>query len=90
MAIGSEKAVEDLQKSSENPALGSEKRSEKILQILRQSPDLSAKDLSRFLNITPRAVEKQIANLRDEGRLQRIGPARGGRWEVIENQGQAS
>jgi hypothetical protein len=28
-------------------------------------------------------VEKQIAKLRQEGRLRRIGPSKGGHWEVL-------
>jgi predicted HTH transcriptional regulator len=35
------------------------------------------------LGITRRALEKQIAKLREEGRIRRIGPAKGGHWEVI-------
>jgi ATP-dependent DNA helicase RecG len=39
--------------------------------------------LAEELGITTRGVEKQIINLRREGRLRRIGPANGGYWEVI-------
>jgi ATP-dependent DNA helicase RecG len=35
------------------------------------------------LGITTRAVEKQIAGLRRQGRLRRVGPAKGGHWEVV-------
>ena len=63
---------------------GSEKSSEKILALLKAEPNLSARVVAERLEITQRAVEKQIANLRRDGRLRRIGPARGGRWEVLE------
>ncbi|WP_346434792.1 ATP-binding protein [uncultured Methanoculleus sp.] len=69
------------EKSSEK---GSEKSSEKILELLKAEPDLAARVVAERLEITQRAVEKQIANLRRDGRLRRIGPARGGRWEVLE------
>jgi ATP-dependent DNA helicase RecG len=36
-----------------------------------------------MLGISPRAVEKQIARLREEGRVRRIGPDKGGHWEVV-------
>jgi len=62
----------------------SEKSSEKILALLKAEPDLAARVVAERLGITQRAVEKQIANLRRDGRLRRIGPARGGRWEVLE------
>jgi len=40
--------------------------------------------LAEALAISTRAVEKQIVRLRRDGRLRRIGPAKGGHWEVIE------
>jgi ATP-dependent DNA helicase RecG len=62
---------------------GSEKSSEKILSLLKTEPELSAREIARKIDISPRAVEKQIAKLRHAGRLRRIGPAKGGRWEVL-------
>jgi predicted HTH transcriptional regulator len=35
------------------------------------------------LNITKRAVLKQIDKLKAHGRLRRVGPAKGGHWEVV-------
>jgi len=66
-------------KSSEK---GTEKSSEKILSLLKTEPGLSAREIALKIGISPRAVEKQIAKLRQAGRLRRIGPAKGGRWEV--------
>jgi len=60
----------------------SEKSSEKILSLLKTEPELAAREIGRRIGISSRAVEKQIANLRREGRLRRIGPAKGGRWEL--------
>ncbi|MFH0872547.1 MAG: RNA-binding domain-containing protein [bacterium] len=74
--------------SSEEPAAGSEKSSEKssekILGLLRADPKLAARAIADELGISPRAVEKQIARLREEGRIQRVGPDKGGHWEVVE------
>ena len=63
---------------------GSAKSSEKILALLKAEPRLAAREVAERLEITQRAVEKQIAKLREDGRLRRIGPARGGHWEVLE------
>jgi ATP-dependent DNA helicase RecG len=62
---------------------GSEKSSEKILALLEKRKTASAREIAEFLGLTPRAVEKHIAALRTAGRLKRVGPARGGRWEVV-------
>lgn len=63
---------------------GSEESSEKIIALLRSEPRLPARVLAERLGISPRAVEKQIAKLREHGRLRRIGPAKGGHWEVMQ------
>ena len=61
-----------------------EKSSEKIIDIIKQSPKISAKEISIVLGISSRGVEKQIKNLREQGILRRIGPNKGGHWEVVE------
>jgi len=39
--------------------------------------------LAEILSVTTRAIEKQLAKLQEQGRLRRVGPARGGHWEVL-------
>jgi len=60
----------------------SEKTSEKILDIIRTNKTVSARQLAEILRLTPRAIEHQIALLRQKGFLKRIGPDKGGHWEV--------
>lgn len=55
----------------------------RILVLLRQSPMLTAKQLARQLELSQRAVELQLARLKSEKRLRRVGPNKGGRWEVL-------
>ena len=52
--------------------------------FLSNNPKITIPELAEALGLTTRAVEKQIAKLREKGRLRRIGPARGGRWQTIE------
>jgi ATP-dependent DNA helicase RecG len=84
---GSGKTPESSEKtpeSSEKTPESSEKSSEKILSLLKSQPELAAKEVAQQLGLSARAVEKQIAKLQDAGRLRRIGPDKGGHWEVIE------
>ena len=67
------------QKGSEK---GSEKSSEKIISLIRKNPQISAESIASAIGISSRGVEKQISRLKEEGLLKRIGPAKGGRWEV--------
>lgn len=72
--------------SSQLIALGSEKSSEKssekILAMLKLNSGLTTRELADVLGITPRAVEMQISKLRQANRIRRIGPDKGGYWEV--------
>jgi ATP-dependent DNA helicase RecG len=78
--VSSEKPIAGTEKRSE---ISSEKSSEKILELLKADPSLAARTLADALGVSPRAVEKQIAKLRAEGRIRRIGPDKGGHWEVM-------
>ena len=78
----SDGGVPALRESSEKSL---EKSSEKSLSLVRIESTLSAREIALRLGITPRAVEKQIAKLRKDGRLERVGSAKGGHWHVIES-----
>ncbi len=40
-------------------------------------------ELAEIIGISPKGVEWQISKLKKEGRIKRIGPDKGGRWEVM-------
>lgn len=61
------------------------KTENQIFTLLADNPEITIPELAKALGLTTRAIEKQIAKLRKKGRLHRIGPARGGRWQIIEN-----
>ena len=75
-----------VKKTCEGSEKGSEKSSEKILDLLRSQPSLSAKEIAKAIEISPRAVEKHLAKLKEEGRLRRVGPAKGWIWEVLDKE----
>ncbi|MCK9338043.1 MAG: Fic family protein [Arcobacteraceae bacterium] len=58
---------------------------ENILRFLQKNPKATIKILATTLNLTTRAIEKQLANLKKEGKLQRVGNARKGEWVVNDN-----
>jgi len=62
----------------------SEKSSEKIFAIIKENSYITARDMAETIGISQRAVEKHIANLKKKGVLKRVGPDRGGYWEVVE------
>jgi ATP-dependent DNA helicase RecG len=72
----------------ETPGKSSGKSSGKterqILLFLSERPEMTIPELAEALGMTTRGVEKQISKLRQDGRLRRVGPAKGGHWEVAE------
>ena len=58
------------------------KSREKILELLAENPFLTISGLSAAVGIGTKAIEKQLAKLKAEGRLKRVGPDKGGHWEL--------
>jgi predicted HTH transcriptional regulator len=56
---------------------------DRILQLLAANPKYSTQQMGDTLGISKRAVLKQIEKLKQQGRLNRIGSAKGGHWEVV-------
>ena len=61
----------------------SEKTSEKIIELMRENANVSAVEIAQTIGLTSRAVEMQIAELKDSARIKRIGPDKGGHWETL-------
>ena len=55
-----------------------------ILELLRADPELSIPEIAIRLGKSESAIERAIRKLRESGRLERIGPAKGGSWKVLE------
>lgn len=58
------------------------KSRDKIVLLLAENGKLSAVSLSEKIGITAKAVEKHLANLKADGIIERVGPAKGGFWVV--------
>ena len=43
---------------------------------------MTIRELAQQLDISQRAIEKQIEKLKSDGRLYRIGPDKGSYWQV--------
>ena len=60
-----------------------EKSDEKILAVAKAMPDVTTAELANATGLSIAAVNWNIRKLKDAGRLRRIGPDRGGHWEVV-------
>lgn len=73
----------NLQKSSLKLKTRSLKTEERILNYIRADVEITTEVIAEELGISKRAVLKQIAKLKRQKRLSRIGAARGGYWQVL-------
>jgi len=61
-----------------------EKTRKKILGLMKEQPEITIQDLANQLNISQRAIEKQLAKLKESGIITRFGPNKNGHWVIIE------
>ena len=54
----------------------------KILDLIAQYPDITRERLAREVGLSVRGVEKNLAQLKSEGKIVRVGGRKGGHWEV--------
>lgn len=64
----------------------SQESSEKILNLIKENNHITTLEVALLLNISPRAVAKHFAKLKEIGKIKRVGPDKGGYWEIVESQ----
>ncbi len=69
---GGEKTVEET----------GEKTVEKIQLLIRQNPRITQQELMKKTGLSRRGIEWNLAKLKAKGLLRRIGPDKGGHWEI--------
>jgi len=53
-----------------------------VIALLKQNSKITVLELAEKVGITTRGIEKILQRLKDKSIIKRIGPARGGHWEV--------
>ncbi|MEK7477711.1 MAG: winged helix-turn-helix transcriptional regulator [Candidatus Coatesbacteria bacterium] len=76
---GREKSWEELERGL-GDKLGENRR--KMLQMIHGNPRISTREIARAIGISDTAIENHLAALKKTGLLRRIGPDKGGHWEI--------
>ena len=71
------------QKTTQKTTQKNETTSQKILEILKEKPNVTRKELSEMIGITADGIKWNLDKLKKEGKIKRIGADKGGHWEVI-------
>jgi ATP-dependent DNA helicase RecG len=73
--------AESAEKTSQK---STQKSTQKIIGLMQNDPGITIADLALRIGITEWAIKKQIRKMKAQGCIQRIGPDKGGRWQVAE------
>lgn len=60
-----------------------QKTTQKILEILKNNPKATRTELAQILGVSADSVKWHLKTLKDEEKIRRIGPDKGGHWEVV-------
>ena len=56
----------------------------RIVKIVWKNPNATAQSISKEVGIAPRNVQEHLKKLQKTGILHRVGPDKGGHWEIVE------
>ena len=71
-------------KSSMKSSMKSLQKSlQKIVELIRQNPNVTTTEMATLLGLSRQSVAKIIKTLQTENIIQRVGPDKGGHWEII-------
>lgn len=59
----------------------------RIMILISENPHISKRAMAEHIGISTTAIDKHIETLKNKGFLRRIGPAKGGHWEVVSKAG---
>jgi len=54
-----------------------------VLDLIKHDPSISRKAMSQNLGIHESAIQKHLSTLKSKGCIKRMGPDKGGHWEVV-------
>ena len=62
----------------------SQKNSQKIVDLIKGRPEITTTEMAEIIGLTRRSIVNITNKLQEEGVIRRVGPDKGGHWEVIE------
>jgi ATP-dependent DNA helicase RecG len=77
------KTSKEARKETENSKKTSKKVEHQLVDLIRKNSQISVKDLSKLVELSIGGVRYHLEDLKKKGILKRIGPDRGGHWEIL-------
>ena len=78
--------VDSTQKSTQKSTLKSTLKGtrKEIVDMVLGTPTITIPQVAEQLGLNVRGVAKHIKSMQEQGKIKRIGPDKGGHWEVVE------
>ena len=55
----------------------------RIIEMLKSNPNIARSEIAQVLGIHDSSVKRRLDSLVSEGKIRRVGPDKGGYWEVL-------
>lgn len=72
-----------MQNKQEDPN-ATQKTTQKIIELIKGNEEISTEELAEMCGLTRDGINYQIRKLKQQGIIRRIGPDKGGHWEIVE------
>ena len=72
----------DQKTTRKRPENDQSKQEDAIIELLKENPHISRKEISGRLGLHDSSVKRRLASLQKKGAIKRTGPDKGGYWEV--------
>ena len=76
----SEVAWNETQRHSQK---SSQKNSQKIVDFIKERPEITTAEMAERIGVSRRSIVNITNRLQEEGVIRRVGPDKGGHWEVV-------
>ena len=60
-----------------------QKSVQKIVDYINENPNITTQEMAKLLGINRSVVARHIKNLQEKGIIRRVGPDKGGHWEIL-------
>ena len=81
--VGLEDIPATIQKTPRKPPESPQDTPQKIITAMRANPLITRNELAALVGLKPEGVKSAIAKLKASGAIRRVGPDKGGHWEVV-------
>lgn len=77
-----ENDIESTLTSTKATQKATQKTTQKILEAIAANPKVTRSSLAEIIGITPDGIKAALKSMKDMGLIRRVGPDKGGHWEV--------